>query len=48
MHRYALANKLYRGRLPQEFRDLTWIEEWVCAKYFSAAVVTRIYLSPRD
>ena len=31
MPRFALANKLYRGHLPEEFRDLTWIKEPVCA-----------------
>jgi len=45
MPRHALANKLYRGRLPKEFQDLTWIEERVCAKYSNTAVVTRIYQS---
>jgi hypothetical protein len=45
MPRYALANKLYRGRLPEEFRDLTWIEERVCAKYSNTATVTRLYQS---
>ena len=45
MPRFALANKLYRGRLPEEFQDLTWIEEWMCAKYSITAVVTRLYQS---
>jgi len=45
MPRYALANKLYRGRLPEEFRNLTWIEERMCAKYSNTAVVTRLYQS---
>jgi hypothetical protein len=45
MPRFALANKLYRGRLPAEFRDLTWIEERVCAIYSNTAVVTRLYQS---
>ena len=45
MPRYALANRLYRGRLPEEFRDLTWIKERVCAKYSNTAVVTRLYQS---
>ena len=31
--RYALANKLYRGELPIQFKDLTWVEEMVCALY---------------
>ena len=45
MPRFALANQLYRGHLPKEFRDLTWIEERVCAKYSNTAVVTRLYQS---
>ena len=45
MPRYVLANKLYRGRLPEEFRDLTWIGERVCAKYSNTAIVTRLYQS---
>lgn len=43
--RLALANHLYRGKLPDEFSDLTWIEEMVCAKYRNTAHVTRIYQS---
>ena len=31
--RLSLANRLYRGHLPDEFKDLTWIEEMICAKY---------------
>jgi len=45
MPRYALANKLYHGCLPEEFRNLMWIEEQVCVKYSSTAVVTRLYQS---
>ena len=45
MPRFALANKLYRGRLPEEFCDLTWIEERVCAIYSNTALVTRLYQS---
>ena len=45
MPRFALANRLYRGRLPQEFRDLSWIEERVCAKHLTTAIVTRLYQS---
>lgn len=45
MPRFALANKLYRGRLPEEFSDLIWIEERVCAIYSNTAVVTRLYQS---
>ena len=43
--RLALANRLYRGQLPDEFKDLTWIEEMVCAKYRNTAHITRIYQS---
>ena len=42
---FALANKLYCGHLPEEFQDLTWIEERVCAKYSNTAVVTCLYQS---
>ena len=45
MPRFALANNLYRGHLPEEFCDLTWIEERVCAIYSNTAVVTRLYQS---
>jgi hypothetical protein len=45
MPRFALANKLHRGRLPEEFQDLTWIEERVCAIYSNTAVITRLYQS---
>ena len=31
--RLSLANYLYRGKLPSELQDLTWVEEMVCAKY---------------
>ncbi|KAI0064803.1 hypothetical protein BV25DRAFT_1772750, partial [Artomyces pyxidatus] len=41
--RYALANGLYRGHLPVEFQDLTWVEEMVCSIYRSSTMVTRIY-----
>jgi hypothetical protein len=41
--RFALANKLYRGMLPNEYIDLTWVEEMVCAIYRNTAHVTRLY-----
>jgi hypothetical protein len=44
--RFSLANYFYRGVLPGEFRDLTWVEEMVCAKYRNTAHVSRIYGSP--
>lgn len=42
MPRLALANNLYRGRLPSEFEDITWVEEMVCAKHLSTALVTKL------
>ena len=45
MPRFALANKLYRGCLPEQFQNLMWIEERVCAKYTNTATVTRFYQS---
>jgi len=41
--RFALANKLYRGILPVQFQDLTWVEEMVCAIYRNTAHITRLY-----
>ena len=48
--RLSLKNRLYRGRLPDEFADLSWIEEMVCAIYRASAYVTRLYHSddPRN
>ncbi|KAK0219144.1 hypothetical protein IW262DRAFT_1235322, partial [Armillaria fumosa] len=40
---YALRNDLFRGTLPEEFRDLTWVEEMVCAIYRSTCHVTRLF-----
>ena len=41
--KFALKNNLYRGELPAELSDLTWVEEQVCALYRSTAIVTRLY-----
>ena len=41
--RFSLANKLYRGKLPAQFEDLTWVEEMVCAIYRNTAHITRLY-----
>ncbi|KAG1826402.1 hypothetical protein EV424DRAFT_1306470, partial [Suillus variegatus] len=43
--RLALANHLYRGHLPHQFHDLTWVEEMVCAVYRNTAHVTQLYQS---
>ncbi|KAG1863882.1 hypothetical protein F4604DRAFT_2028772 [Suillus subluteus] len=41
----ALANGLFRGTLPDQFRDLTWVEEKICAIYSITAHVTRLFQS---
>jgi hypothetical protein len=43
--RLVLANHLYHGKLPDDFKDLTWVEEMVCAKFRNTAHITRIYQS---
>ena len=45
MPQFALANNLYRGELPEEFSDLTWVEERICAIYCTTAHVTRLFQS---
>jgi hypothetical protein len=45
MPRFALANNLYRGELPFQFHDLTWVEEKICAIYCVTAHVTRLFQS---
>ncbi|KAK4702713.1 hypothetical protein P7C70_g3507, partial [Phenoliferia sp. Uapishka_3] len=39
----ALANFLFRGSLPEEFQDLTWIEEQMCAIYSCYNRIVRVY-----
>ncbi|KAG2135308.1 hypothetical protein DEU56DRAFT_871719 [Suillus clintonianus] len=41
----ALANGLFRGSLPDQFHDLTWVEEKICAIYSITAHVTRLFQS---
>ncbi|PPQ75657.1 hypothetical protein CVT26_001814 [Gymnopilus dilepis] len=43
--RFALANNLFRGELPDRFKDLTWVEEMACAVHRTTAHVSRIYQS---
>ncbi|KAL1690788.1 hypothetical protein GGG16DRAFT_55089, partial [Schizophyllum commune] len=43
--RFALANNLYRGVLPSELQDITWVEEMVCSLYRTTAHVTRLFRS---
>jgi len=48
--KYALTNKLFLGDLPERFKDVTWVEEQVCALYQSTVYVYRLYHSddPQD
>lgn len=41
--KFSLANLLYHSNLPEEFCDLTWVEEMACALYWMMAVVTRLF-----
>ena len=43
--RFALANHLFRGELPDEFKDLTWVEEMTCSIYRCTAHISRLYQS---
>ena len=43
--RFALANNFYRGEFPEEFKDLTWLEEMACAIYHNTAHISHIYQS---
>jgi len=45
MPKFALANDLYRGPLPEQFSDLTWVEEMVCARFRYTAYITRLFQS---
>lgn len=39
----SLTNYFFRGTLPDEFADLTWVEEMVCAKYRNTTHINQIY-----
>ncbi|KAK0496947.1 hypothetical protein EDD18DRAFT_1073895, partial [Armillaria luteobubalina] len=41
--RYSLRNLMFIGVLPEEFCDLTWVEEMVCAVYHCTVQITRLY-----
>jgi hypothetical protein len=45
MPQFALANRLFRGSLPSQFSDITWVEEMVCAKFCYTAHITRLFQS---
>lgn len=46
--RFSLRNNLFRGILPDEFRDLSWIEEKVCALHRVTADVARLHNAEQD
>ncbi|EJD52693.1 hypothetical protein AURDEDRAFT_43125, partial [Auricularia subglabra TFB-10046 SS5] len=41
--RVSLRNGLYRGILPDEFRDLSWVEEQICAINVVTCKVVRLH-----
>ncbi|KAG2059210.1 hypothetical protein BDR06DRAFT_968177 [Suillus hirtellus] len=41
----ALCNNLYHGELPQQFQDLTWVGEKICAIYCVTAHITCMFQS---
>ncbi|KAG2040728.1 hypothetical protein BDR03DRAFT_1007901 [Suillus americanus] len=43
--RFALTNGLYCGELLTYFKDLTWVEEKICAIHNTMAHVTRLFQS---
>ncbi|KAJ3770177.1 hypothetical protein FB446DRAFT_808964, partial [Lentinula raphanica] len=43
--RLSLNNHMFRGELPEDLQDVTWIEEMACAIYRTTAHVTRLYSS---
>ncbi|KAJ7844579.1 hypothetical protein B0H14DRAFT_2358506 [Mycena olivaceomarginata] len=46
--KFDLKNDLSRGRVPEEFSDLTWIEEMVCCVYRTTAHVIRLFNSNNE
>ncbi|KAG8840489.1 hypothetical protein FRB91_006035 [Serendipita sp. 411] len=46
--RFSLRNNLFRGRLPLEFHDMTWIEEKVCALHRVTADIARLHHAEND
>jgi hypothetical protein len=46
--RCTWVNGLFRGELPQVFKDLTWVEEMMCSIYRINAVVTRLFYNAND
>ncbi|KAJ3921050.1 hypothetical protein F5877DRAFT_36794, partial [Lentinula edodes] len=48
MPRLALKNHLYRGELPEDLQNVTWVEEMACSIYRTSAHVTRIFGSSSE
>jgi Helitron helicase-like domain at N-terminus/PIF1-like helicase len=46
--KFALPNNLYRGVLPEDLRDITWVEEKVCALHRVTADVARLQNAETD
>ena len=45
MPQFVLADHFYCDVLPDDFQDLTWVEEMICAIYRTSAYVTPLYES---
>jgi hypothetical protein len=46
--RFSLKNNLWRGILPPELRDISWIEEKICALFRVTADVARLHNAEQD
>jgi Helitron helicase-like domain at N-terminus/PIF1-like helicase len=46
--KFSLRNNLYRGVLPDDLKDITWIEEKVCALHRVSADVARLFNAEHD
>jgi Helitron helicase-like domain at N-terminus/AAA domain len=46
--RFSLKNNLWRGKLPSELHDMSWIEEKICALHRVTADVARLHNAEQD
>ncbi|KAK0215908.1 hypothetical protein EDD85DRAFT_782349, partial [Armillaria nabsnona] len=46
--KYVLWNHMFWGLLPEEFHDLTWVEEMVCTMYRCTIQVSHLYGKASD
>lgn len=44
----ALNNNMYRGELPEDLQDITWVKEMACALYRTTAHVARLFGSSSE